>query len=144
MLKSGIYFSLSTLITWWFIVQSPLYTSLQQQLLSCGIAGAKWGIQIVAALLWLGPNKWTFIKNIGRACLWGSVLLLPYAGASFLWGANGPYFFVGSLVLSVATMIVLYAIGTKHAGAKMGWWLFWLLCLAVAVTLQLTVVFPVL
>jgi hypothetical protein len=144
MAKAIVYFLLSTLITWWFIAESPLYTSMGQRLLSCGIAGAKWGIQIAAALLLLGTNKWAFIKNIGQACFWGSVLLLPYAAASRLWGINGTYFFTGSLVFSVAAMIVLYATGTKQAGAKMGWWLFWLLCLAVAVALQLTIVFHVL
>lgn len=144
MAKAAFYFFFSTLITWWFIAESPLYTSTQQQLLSCGIAGAKWGLQIVAALLLLDSKKWAFIKNIGQACFWGSVILLPYAVAARLGGYNGTYFFVGSLVVSVAVMILLYAIGTKHAGVKMGWWLFWLLCLAIAVTLQLTVVFHVL
>lgn len=144
MVKAAFYFLFSTLITWWFIAESPLYTSVEQRLLSCGIAGAKWAIQIGAAVLLLGANKWTFIKNIGRACLIGSLILLPYAALSQFWGINGQSFFLGSLVLSVATMIVLYAVGTKHAGVKMGWWVFWLLCLAVAVTLQLTVVFDVL
>jgi hypothetical protein len=143
MAKAAFYFFFSTLITWWFIAESPLYTSVEQRLLSCGIAGAKWAIQIGAALLLLGAHKWTFIKNIGRACLIGSLILLPYAALSQFWGINGQSFFLGSLVLSVATMIVLYAIGTKHAGVKMGWWLFWLLCLAIAITLQLTVVFHV-
>jgi hypothetical protein len=144
MAKAAFYFLFSTLITWWFIIESPLYTSAEQRLLSCGIAGAKWAIQIAAAVLLLGDKKWLFIKNIGQACFWGSVILLPYAVAARLGGYNGNYFFVGSLVFSVASMIVLYAIGTKHAGVKMSWWLFWLLCLAIAITLQLTVVFHVL
>lgn len=143
MVKSAIYFLLSTLITWWFIVQSPLYTSQQQQWLSCGIAGGKWAIQIVAAWLLLGAKKWAFLTNIGRACLVGSLILVPYAALSQVWGINGQSFFLGSLVFSVATMIILYALGTKLAGVKMGWWLFWLLCLAVAITLQLKLVFHV-
>lgn len=144
MVKAALYFLLSTLITWWFIIESPLYSSLQQQLLSCGIAGGKWGLQIGAALLFLNNNKWVFIQNIGRACLIGSVILLPYAVAAHFWKWNGNQFFLGSLVVSVATMIVLYAIGTKQAGASIRWWLGWLLCLAIAITLQLTVVFHVL
>lgn len=143
MAKAAFYFFFSTLITWWFIIESPFYSSTQQQLLSCGIAGAKWAIQIVAAWLLLGNKKWTFIKNIGQACFWGSVILLPYSLAAHFGNVNGLYFFVGSLVFSVAVMILLYAIGTKHAGVKMGWWLFWLLCLATAITLQLTIVFHV-
>jgi hypothetical protein len=137
------YFTVSTLITWWFIQECPLYTSMQQKLLSCGIAGAKWGIQIAAALLLLQQKKWVFVKNIGFTCLVGSVILLPYAIAAWLWGAHNTNFFARSLLLAVAVMIFMYAQSTKKAGVHMRWWLGWLFCLAVAVTLQLTVVFDV-
>jgi hypothetical protein len=140
---AAIYFSVSILITWWFIQECPLYTSMQQKLLSCGIAGAKWGIQIAAALLLLKQRKWLFVKNIGFTCLAGSVILLPYSVASRLWGANGTGFFTGSLLLAVAVMILMYALAVKNTGLHIKWWLGWLLCLAVAVTLQLTVVFHV-
>ena len=138
-----IYFLLSTLITWWFIQASPLYTSMQQKLLSCGIAGAKWSIQIFTALIFLKERKWHFIKNISFVCLIGSLILLPYAVLSKLWGVNGNDFFVGSLVLAVAVMIFFYAVAVKNAGINIKWWLGWLLCLAIAVTLQLTIVFHV-
>ncbi|MEP6674467.1 MAG: hypothetical protein ABJA78_04910 [Ferruginibacter sp.] len=135
------YFFLSTAITWWFIQASPLYTSLQQKLLSCSIAGAKWGLQIMAALLFLKEKKWHFIKNISFTCLAGSIILLPYAVMSSLWNINDNNFFIGSLGLAVAVMILLYALSVKNAGIKIYWWLGWLCCLAVAITLQLTVVF---
>jgi hypothetical protein len=138
------YFTVSTLITWWFIQECPLYTSMQQKLLSCGIAGAKWGIQIAAALLLLQQKKWVFVKNIGFTCLAGSGILLPYCIAARLGGVNGSTFFTGSLILAVAVMIFMYALCTKKAGVHMWWWLGWLFCLTVAVTLQLTVVFHVL
>jgi hypothetical protein len=139
-----VYFLLSTLITWWFIEASPLYTSLNQKLLSCGIAGAKWGIQILAALLLLKEKKWHFIKNIGFTCLAGSLVLVPYAVLSNTQDINSTGFFTGSLLLAVAVMILLYAMSVKNAAVKIYWWLGWLFCLAIAVTLQLTVVFHVL
>ncbi len=138
-----VYFSASTIFTWWFIQESPLYNSMQQKLLSGGIAGAKWAIQIIAALLLLQQKKWVFIKNIGFTCLAGSLVLLPYAAASRFWGVNGSNFFTISLLLAVALMIFLYAVGTKSAGVTIKWWLFWLLCLCLAIFLQLTLVFNV-
>jgi len=138
------YFLASTAITWWIIEASPLYTSLQQKLLSCGIAGAKWSIQIIAALFFLKETKWHFLKNIGLTCFIGSLILLPYAVLSTGFGINGNDFFVGSLLLAVAVMIFLYALGVKNAGIRIYWWLGWLACLAIAITLQLTLVFHLL
>lgn len=138
-----VYFFVSTVITWWFIQEYPLYNSTQQKLLSCGIAGAKWGIQIFAALLLLKQKKWIFIKNIGFTCLIGSLILLPYCIAARFWGLSGSDFFTVSLLLAVAVMIFMYALGTKSAGVNIKWWLFWLLCLALAIFLQLTLVFHV-
>ncbi len=138
-----IYFTFSTIITIWFIQECPLYNSVQQKLLSAGIAGAKWGVQIIAALLLLKQKKWVFIKNIGFTCLAGSLILLPYAIASRFWGINGSNFFTLSLLLAVAVMIFMYAVGTKSAGVNIKWWGGWLLCLCLAVLLQLTVVFNV-
>ena len=138
-----IYFLLATLITWWFIEASPLYTSREQELLSCGIAGAKWGIQILAALLLLKEKRWEFIKDIGLTCFIGSVLLLPYAILSSAFGINGKNFFLASLLVAVATMILMYAISVRHSRLSKLWWLGWLVCLAVAISLQLTVVFHV-
>jgi hypothetical protein len=138
-----IYFTLSTIITWWFIQECPLYNSMQQKLLSCGIAGAKWGIQIIAALMLLKQKKWIFIKNIGFTCLVGSLILLPYCIVARFLGLNGSDFFTVSLLLAIAVMIFMYALGTKSAGVDIKWWLFWLLCLALAIFLQLRLVFDV-
>ena len=74
-----LYFLISGIITWWFVDVCPLYSDTNQKLLSTGIAGAKWGLQIVVAYFLLSNKKWSFIKNIGSTCLVGSVLLLPYA-----------------------------------------------------------------
>jgi hypothetical protein len=141
---AGFYFLISTAITWWFIEASPLYTSMQQKLLSCGIAGAKWSLQIFAALLFVKENKWQFLKNIGLTCFVGSLILLPYAILSFGFGINNNNFFIGSLLLAVAVMILMYAFSVKNASLKIYWWLAWLGCLAIAITLQLTIVFNVL
>ena len=140
---AAFFFLLSTLITWWFIQASPLYTSLQQKLLSCGIAGAKWGLQIIAAWFFLKEKRAHFIKSIGLTCLIGSIILLPYTVLSYGFGINGNVFFIGSLLVAVASMIILYAVSVKNAGIKIYWWLAWLVCLAIAITLQLTLVFQV-
>ena len=142
-LRAAIYFFLSTVITWWFIKASPLYISTWQQLLSCGIAGGKWGLQILAALLFLAEKKWLLISRIGFTCLIGSLILLPYSCNLLVPFAPGAPFFLGSLVVSVLAMIVSYYSSVRGAGLPLKWWFSWLGSLAVAVTLQLTVVFHV-
>jgi len=74
-----IYFLLSTIITWWYFKEAELlYFSQEKMFLSCAIAGAKWSLQIVAALFFLEEKKWLFIKRIGVTCFAGSCILLPY------------------------------------------------------------------
>jgi len=139
-----VYFSLSTLLTWLFVVASPLYISTEQLLLSTTVAGGKWAIQLLLALLLLGNKKFAFIHNIGFVCFIGSCILLPYILLSY-WGiANGSNFFIGSLATAVLTMIVLYYRAVQKTAIPFYWWLFWLGCLAIAISLQLTVVFHVL
>ncbi len=138
-----LYFTLSTVFTWWFIAVSPLYISFEQMLWSCGIAGGKWMIQVAAAFLFLKKKKWDFIRNIGGVCLAGSIVLVPYSIAAFFHLAESATFFIGSLIVAVAAMIVLYHQAVKKTGVSWYWWIAWLICLAIAVTLQLTVVFNV-
>lgn len=138
-----LYFSLSTLFTWWFIAVSPLYISFEQMLWSCSIAGGKWMIQLIAGYLLLKEKKWDFIRNIGWVCLVGSLLLLPYAIAASCRVAAIAPFFVGSLIMAVLAMIFLYYQAVKKTGISLYWWIAWLLCLALAVSLQLTVIFKV-
>ena len=138
-----LYFLLSTVITWWFVAVCPLYSSLQQKLLSTGIAGAKWGIQILAAWFLLTGKKWDFLKNMGATCLAGSVILLPYAISATVSDHNGAAFFVGSLLTAVVAMIVLYFLNVQKLGLAKKWFWGWIGCLAIAITLQLTVVFSV-
>jgi hypothetical protein len=40
-------------------------------------------------------------------------------------------------------MIILYRNAVVKSEIAMGWWYFWLFCLAIAISLQLTVVFKV-
>ncbi len=138
-----LYFFLSTIITWWFVDVCPLYTSLQQKLLSTGIAGAKWGLQIGAAYFFLADKKWEFIKNIGFTCLIGSVILLPYPIATVFFKVGNAQFFVGSLLVAVLVMIILYFLSVKKSAIPVKWFWGWICCLAIAITLQLTVVFSV-
>ena len=120
---------------------SPLYISNEQMLLSTSIAGGKWAIQILLGLIFLDSKRWAFIKEIGFVCLIGSCLLLPYILLSISKISDDPKLFIGSLMLAVFVMIFFYFKAIKKLELPIKWWLFWLLCLAVAVTLQLTVVF---
>ncbi len=138
-----LYFFLSTVITWWFVDVCPLYTGLQQKLLSTGIAGAKWSLQIVAAYFFLANKKWDFIKNIGVTCLVGSVILLPYPIAAVFFKIDNAQFFVGSLIMAVLVMISLYFLNVRKLALPKKWFWGWIFCLVIAITLQLTVVFSV-
>lgn len=138
-----LYFFFSTVITWWFVDACPLYSALQQKLLSTGIAGAKWGLQIVSAYFFLAEKKWDFLKNMGATCLAGSLILLPYAFAATFTSLNDPLFFMASLIVAVGLMIVLYFLTVQKAGLHKKWFWGWIICLAIAIILQLTVVFSV-
>lgn len=136
-------FTLSVFLTWWFIDRSQLYISLNQQLLSGAIAGGKWGIQVIAAVLLLKEKKWEFIRQISIACLIGSLILLPYC----IIGPTDPDeddFFLGSLVIAVVVMIGWYYHGIRKSRVSISWWLAWLLCLVIAICLQLFYVFSIL
>ena len=138
-----VYFALSTLFTWWFVVVSPLYISKEQMLLSTAIAGGKWGIQVLAGYLLLRERKWLFLENIGWVCFVGSCILMPYVFLSITGFANDARFFVGSLAASVVAMIYAYYRAVRGIGLSLSWWAAWLVCLALAISLQLTIVFHV-
>jgi uncharacterized membrane protein (DUF2068 family) len=111
-------------------------------ILSIGIAGAKWMIQILLGLIAFGDQRWVFVRNISWVCLVGSVILLPYSIAAVI-GRPGPEFFIASLLIAVMVMIVLYRRAVKNSEVTINAWYFWLICLIVAISLQLTVVFAV-
>lgn len=137
------YFTLSTLLTWWFIAVSPLYISFEQMLWSCGIAGGKWMLQLIAAFIVLKDKKWDFISRIGLVCLVGSLILVPFCLAASFHVADQTGFFIGSLIVAVLVMIYLYHQAVQKTNINLVWWFAWLICLAIAVSLQLTVVFNV-
>lgn len=137
------YFTLSTLLTWWFIAVSPLYISFEQMLWSCGIAGGKWMIQLFAAFIFLKDKKWDFISRIGFVCFVGSLILVPFCLAASFHLADQTWFFIGSLIVAVLGMIYLYYRAVRQTNLSLFWWTAWLICLAIAISLQLTVVFNV-
>lgn len=136
-----LYFAMATILTWWFVILCPLYISTNQMLLSTSIAGAKWLIQILAALVFLKEKSFLFLKKIGFVCFIGSCLLIPYIVFATEGISNAPEFFFGSLIVSILVMIVYYYRVVKQINLSLKWWLGWLLCLAIAISLQLTVVF---
>ncbi|MCD6013418.1 MAG: hypothetical protein K0Q79_3280 [Flavipsychrobacter sp.] len=142
--QAVVYFFLSTVITWYFIeCGSNLYQFDQDKmLLSCSIAGAKWAIQIFAAFILLKEKRWVFISNIAFTCFIGSCILLPFCITSIrnLLPGNG---FLISLIAAVVAMLVLYYHSVRSSGVSVKWYLLWVACLAIAISLQLTVVFGV-
>lgn len=138
---AGIYFLFGAIITSWFIARKAwLYESVDLMILSGSIAGAKWLIQLVAALILLRETRWTFIKNIGLVCLAGSAALLIYYFLPISWGFGT---LTVSVAFSVLLMIGLYYRAVKISNVSIYWFWSWIVCLLIAVSLQLTVVFDV-
>lgn len=135
------YFAAATALTWWFILLCPLYISNQQMILSTGIAGGKWAIQIILGLIFLKEKSLIFMKNIGFVCFTGSCILIPYILSAILSISNSGEFFFGSLIVSVIVMIAIYYRAVIQTGISIRWWYTWLGFLIIAITLQLTAVF---
>ena len=141
---ASLYFLGSTLITWWFITAcQEMYDDGPEMLYSCIIAGAKWSVQIVMALFILHEKRWIFLRRIGFTCFIGSVILLPLCIIP-IRAAGWSKGFLTSIICSVAVMIVLYYRSVRRTGLSMFWFNSWIVCLAIAILLQLTVVFHVL
>ncbi len=134
-------FLLATGITMFFIERSSLYQSREQKILSVGIAGAKWLVQIIAAIFLL-KQRWLFIRKIATTCFIGALVLLPYCIFTTRESSHHK-FFIMSLIGSVICMMLHYKRSLVSAGVPIGWWYSWLFCLAIAITLQLTIVFHV-
>lgn len=138
---AALYFLFGTIITTWFIARKFwLYDSAELMILSGTFAGAKWAIQILAALILLRQQRWIFIKNIGFVCLAGSAALLIYYFLPISWGFST---LAISVAFSVLIMIFLYYRAVKQSFLPVGWFWSWIICLLIAITLQLTVVFDV-
>lgn len=138
---AGIYFLFSAIITTWFIARKAwLYESADLMILSGSIAAGKWAIQLVAAVILLREQRWTFIKNIGLVCLAGSVALLIYYFLPLSWGFLTLAVSVG---FSVLLMILMYYRAVRLSHVSIYWFWTWIACVTVAVFLQLTLVFDV-
>jgi hypothetical protein len=110
-------------------------------LASCSIAGAKWGIQIAAALLFLKEQRWAFIKAIAFTCFVGSCILLPYCFFENIRSIEKTFLY--SLIVAVLVMIVLYYNAAKATGVGVKWFWGWIACLATAIILQLFVILKI-
>lgn len=142
-LLSVLYFLLATVLSGVFINNNlTLYSSVNAMILSGSIAGAKWMIQILAALLILKELKWIFIRRIGFICFIGSAILFVYYIIHFFkLQLNVISPFIISIGLSVLVMIVMYYIAVKKTELSIVWFWVWMLCLAIAIMLQMFVVF---
>lgn len=98
-------------------------------------------MQILAALLFLGKRRASFIHGVARVCLLGTLMLIPYILSSWLEISNEPIFFFGSLVLAILVMVFRYHTEVSRLNLSLAWWYFWLLCLTIAVGMQATIVF---
>jgi hypothetical protein len=139
--RAVIYFGLSLIVTTLFVLACPLYISQQQLILSLSIAGGKWIIQILLAIVILHKRRAAFMHGMGRTCLLGSMMLIPYALSAWLGLSDDQWFFFGSLVLAILIMVFRYHIEVMRLHLSLSWWYFWLFCLTLAVGLQLTAVF---
>lgn len=136
-----LYFGLALILTTLFVLACPLYISQEQLLLSVSIAGGKWVVQIFLAIALLRKRRSSFIHGMGRVCLLGSIILIPYILSAWLEISDDQWFFFGSLILAILVMVFRYHTEVTRLHLSLAWWYFWLLCLTVAVGLQLTVVF---
>ncbi len=137
---AALFFILSTIITWWFIFEGRLlYFSPEKMILSCAIAGTKWGIQIVMAILFLHEAKWIFIKRIGLTCFVGSCILIPYSLSDFIKAI--PNSFLLSLIIAIVVMVGMYYRSVQNTQLSLLWFWGWIVCLAIAISLQIFVVF---
>lgn len=137
------YFLLATLLTGLFIANKFwLYNSTGAMLASGCIAAGKWMVQIVTALILLNHRKWEFIKRMAWVSLIGSGTLFSYNLMGFLHlPISGFSQFVIAIVLAVVVMIFLYYQAVKKTELQLEWFWGWIICLLVAITLQLTVIF---
>ena len=134
------YFFASTIITCWFIDKGELlYISTNKMIASCTIAGAKWAIQIVVAFILLKEKKWQFIKSIGLTCLIGSCILLPYCIFESIRKIEKS--FLSSLILAVGIMIPTYYYAVKKTKISIVWFWSWMICLTIAISLQVFYIF---
>lgn len=140
---SILYFAISTIVTAWFIDQKYiLYTNDSQMLLSGAIAGGKWAIQITLAVVFLKHKKFEFIRKIGEVCAIGSLVLLTFYGVDYL-SFTHEYKFIIPIMLAVLVMIILYLRAVISTNISLKWFFGWILCLIIAVFLQLSIVFHV-
>lgn len=142
-LLASIYFLLSTALTGFFIIYKYwLYPSVNAMIISGLIAGTKWGLQLAAAGIWLGKEKWIFIKRLGLVCLIGSCLLYTYNLMSYLpLPFSGFTQFIVAIAIAVISMMFFYYRAVKRTGLPLRWFMSWLICLVIAIVLQITIVF---
>ena len=106
------------------------YISLRQMLLSGGIAGGEWAIQLSLAWFRLGDEKWRYYREMGMICAIGSSILVPYIITSGGWE-----YFLASLIGCVVVMAGLICWRLSNLGLRKFWVPLWFGLLAVAVTL---------
>jgi hypothetical protein len=142
-IKAVLYFLLSVIRTGIFIASKVwLYSYVNSMILSGCIAGGKWLMQIIAAFIFLKEKKWEFISRIGFVCFVGSLVLFVYYIFNFLPLPVGSFSqFVLSIGLSVLVMTKMYYEVVRTTGISVRWFWGWIVCLTVAVMLQVKIVF---
>lgn len=136
-----LYFLFASILTSWFIARKFwLYDTVGLMGLSVSIAGAKWVIQLIAALILLKEQRWIFIKRIGLVALIGSAALMIYYILPISWGFST---LIISVAFSALIMTGLYYRAVRQSGLSIRWFWSWITCLVIAILLQLTMVFGV-
>ena len=132
------WFAASVLLTWLFIEAYDTYVSPKQMLLSGGVAGGKWAIQLLLATLLLGDKRWLYFKEMGFISAIGSTMLML-----FLLGSRDTGSFISSLVFSVMVMATMVILRLRAIKVPTRWIVLWFGLLAIAVSLQIFVVFKI-
>jgi predicted DCC family thiol-disulfide oxidoreductase YuxK len=121
---------LSTWFSYAFVAGAAIYTDARQQMYSLGIAGGKWMLLGLAALLALkGERRIELLGQLATVCLAGSLVLLPG-----VWLHNNYTFFI---LLVVSVLLMTKELYRRVALMQMsGWWWLWMLVLVTAVSGQ--------
>jgi hypothetical protein len=139
--RATIYFSISLILTAIFILSRPIYITREQLEESLIVAGGKWVLQIILAIVLLKRRRFSFIHALGRISLFSTLFFLPFIVSSWLEIYDAPPFFLGSMAVAGFTSIYIYYLEVKRLYLSMGWWYFWLFSLALSVALQAIFVF---
>jgi hypothetical protein len=134
-----LYFLLSIIVTYVFIDANAVYNTQRFKIVALTIAAIVWGIQVVAAFLLLKNKKYAFMREAGKVCFWGSVVLMLSVAINYFSNLSSEvqlHISAANVLLSVIVMAIMFANFLRRLQLSLGWLAVWLICLCIAVPLQ--------